>query len=515
MIYRSPYPSLQIPDMDLSSLILERAKKFGKRIALIDAISGKQITYAEFYNSVLSIARGLHRLGFQKGDVFGVYAPNCIEYAFAMHAVFLLGGTLTTANPLFTSSELASQLKDAGARFLLTSPSHVQKTSEALHGLKEIFVTGESFNSLYCDTGTIPDVILNPSEDVAALPYSSGTTGFPKGVVLTHRNLVANILQIEQSKIFTAGETVVCVLPLFHIYGLVVILNESLFLGSTVVLLPRYDLETLLKTIETYRVTIAPLVPPIVLALAKESIVANYNLSCLQTIFSAAAPLAPNLIREFRARIGCAIKQGYGMTEASPATHMSLDPSDSAKDGSVGVLVPNTECKIVNELGSELGPNEPGEICVRGPQVMKGYLNCPDATQLVLDHQGWLRTGDIGYADEESNFFIVDRVKELIKYKGFQVAPAEIEAVLLSHPTVADAVVIPSPDPIAGEVPKAFVVLTEEISLEIILEFVSARVAPHKRVRKIERIDQIPKSPSGKILRRILVEKERNRCDES
>jgi acyl-CoA synthetase (AMP-forming)/AMP-acid ligase II len=510
MIFRSPYPQLKIPETGFSTFILDRAKKYGDRIALIDAVTGKQITYSEFCESVLSIARGLRRLGFRKGDVFGIYAPNCIEYAFAMHAVFLLGGTLTTVNPLCTSSELASQLKDAGARYLLTTPSHLQRTSEAMTDLKEIFVTGESFNSLYSDTGTIPEVSVNPSEDIVALPYSSGTTGFPKGVQLTHRNLVANILQIEQSKIFTAGETVVCVLPLFHIYGLVVILNESLFLGSTIVILPRFELASLLKAIESYRVSIAPLVPPIVLQFAKESIVANYDLSCLKTIFSAAAPLALNLIRECRARIGCAMKQGYGMTEASPATHMSLDPADPANDGSVGVLVSNTECRIVNEFGIELGPGEPGEICIRGPQIMKGYLNCADATRLVLDDQGWLRTGDIGYADERANFFIVDRVKELIKYKGFQVAPAEIEAVLLCHPIVADAVVIPSPDPVAGEVPKAFVVLKEEVSLDVILEFVAARVAPHKKVRKIERIDQIPRSPSGKILRRLLVEKERN-----
>lgn len=513
MIFQSPYPPVEIPTTALSPFILERAKNYGSRIALIDATTGKHLTYSEFYNSVLSVASGLHRFGFQQGQTFGIYASNCIEYAIAIHAVFLLGGTITTANPLCTASELSVQLKDSGTHYLLTTPSLIEKASEAAAdaGVKDIFVTEESFLSLFQHIGSIPDISIDSDCDIAALPYSSGTTGFPKGVMLTHRNLVSNLLQIEQSKIFHAGETVICVLPLFHIYGLVVILNESLFLGSTIVMMPRYDLELLLKTIETYRVNIAPLVPPIMLSLAKDSIVGKYDLSSLHTLFSAAAPLALNIIRECRSRIGCVIKQGYGMTEASPATHMSLDPSDERMDGSVGVCVSNTECKIVDSHGQELGPNEPGEICVRGPQIMKGYLNCPDASREVLDAEGWLRTGDIGYADEGSKFYIVDRVKELIKYKGFQVAPAEIEAVLLSHPMIADAVVIPSPDPVAGEVPKAFVVLKEEISLEIILEYVAARVAPHKRIRKIERIAQVPKTPSGKILRRILVEKERHR----
>jgi len=512
MIFRSPYPTVEVPDIAFTSLILARAKQYGERIALIDASSGKRLTYAEFHQCVLSVARGLHRLGFKKGDTFGIYAPNCIEYPIAIHAAGHLGGTVTTVNPLCTAAELCSQLKDSGAAYLLTTPALVEKASEAAAGagIRHLFVMDDLLGSLFQDTGAIPDVVIAPDRDIAALPYSSGTTGFPKGVMLTHRNLVANLLQIQQSKIFHAGETVLCVLPLFHIYGFIVILNEGLFLGSTIVLMPRYDLESLLQTIEKYRVNIAPLVPPIVLALAKESIVGNYNLSSLETIFSAAAPLAVNLIRECRARIGCVIKQGYGMTEASPATHMSLDPADLAMDGSVGVCVPNTECKIVNEQGNAVGPNEPGEICVRGPQVMKGYLNRSDSSFEVLDEDGWLRTGDIGYADVGSNFFVVDRVKELIKYKGFQVAPAEIEAVLLSHPMIADAVVIPSPDPVAGEVPKAFVVLKEEISLELILDYVGARVAPYKKIRKIERILHVPKSPSGKILRRILVEKERD-----
>jgi acyl-CoA synthetase (AMP-forming)/AMP-acid ligase II len=512
MIFRSPYDTIEIPETALTPLILSRAKAHGSKTALIDAASGRQVTFEEFYRAVLSLARGLNRAGFRQGDIFGVYSFNCIEYAITIHAVSLLGGAITTINPLSTAAELCSQLKDAGAAYLLTGSMLLDKAAEAAAGagIRHIFVIEDSFNSLFTETGPLPDVTVDSARDLAALPYSSGTTGFPKGVMLTHRNIVANLLQIENSLIFHAGERVICVLPLFHIYGLVVILNEALYLGSTVVLLPRYDLDTLLKTIERYRVDIAPLVPPIILSLSKEERVGSYDLSSLKTIFSAAAPLPVNIIFECSRRIGCVMKQGYGMTEASPATHMSMDPPHPDKPGSVGVCVASTECRIVDAEGNELGPAEAGEICIRGPQVMKGYLNRADATQQVLDEDGWLRTGDIGYADEEAHFFIVDRVKELIKYKGFQVAPAELEAVLVSHPSIADAVVIPSPDPVAGEVPKALVVLKEEVSLESIQEFVAARVAPHKKVRKIERIEQIPKSPSGKILRRILIAKERN-----
>jgi len=511
MIFRSPHDRIEIPDVSLSSLILSRAKTYGSRTALIDANSGKQISYQEFYQLVLSAARGLRSLGFKRGEILGIYAFNCMEYAVAIHAVSLLGGAITTINPLSTAMELGSQLKDAGAAYLLTDSALSDNAAQAAKcaGIRHLFVIQESFSSLLVETGSLPDVAIDPERDVVALPYSSGTTGFPKGVMLTHRNIVANLLQIESSLIFHPGERVVCVLPLFHIYGLVVILNEALYLGSTVVLLPRYDLEVLLKTIERYRIDIAPLVPPIILAFAKEGRVGEYDLSSLKTIFSAAAPLPLNLIQECSKRIGCMMKQGYGMTEASPATHMSIDPPHPEKPGSVGVCVANTECKILDAEGRELGPNEPGEICIRGPQIMRGYFNRLDATRQVLDEEGWLRTGDIGFADQESHFFIVDRVKELIKYKGYQVAPAELEAVLVSHPMVADAVVIPSPDPAAGEVPKALVVLKGEVSLESIQEFVACRVAPHKKIRKIESIDQIPKSPSGKILRRILIAKER------
>src|SRR5438128_5027450 len=308
-----------------------------------------------------------------------------------------------------------------------------------------------------------------------------------KVCMCTHYNLVANMCQMDGLDYFHRDDTLLCVLPLFHIYGLVVVLNMGLHLGATIVTMPRFDLEQFLGLIQKYRVTLSHIVPPIVLKLARDPIVAKYDLSSLKMIFSGAAPLSAELSRECMQRVGCGIRQGYGMTETSPVTHSS--PADPAKMkmGSVGPPAPNTECKVLDPAsGAELGPNQEGEVCVRGPQIMKGYLNNPEATAHTIDADEWLHTGDIGYADEDGHFFIVDRVKELIKYKGFQIAPAELEAILLTHPAVFDAAVIPCADHEAGEIPKAFVVKKGETTAEAIMEFVEGRVAPSKRLRFVE-----------------------------
>ncbi len=380
-----------------------------------------------------------------------------------------------------------------------------------------MFVFGESegataFASLLESNGDVPAVEIDPRNDLVVLPYSSGTTGLPKGVMLTHQNLVANICQMEGLDYFTEKDTLIAVLPLFHIYGLVVILNMGLSTGATIVTMPRFELEHFLRALQDYGVTMAHIVPPIVLALSKNPAVDSYDLSKLQSIFCGAAPLGAALTQAFTDRIKCNVRQGYGMTETSPVTHSSPSDPRQVKFGSVGVCAPNTECKVVDlQTGAPLGPNKEGEICVRGPQVMKGYLNQPEATAHTIDSEGWLHTGDVGYADQDGHFFIVDRAKELIKYKGFQVAPAELEAILLTHPAILDAAVIPSADQEAGEVPKAFVVLRSEATSQEILDFVTARVAPFKKIRHIEFTDTIPKSASGKILRRVLIDQARAR----
>ncbi|HEX5707959.1 MAG TPA: 4-coumarate--CoA ligase family protein [Pyrinomonadaceae bacterium] len=521
MIYRSPYPEVQIPEVPLTEYVLRRAASLGDKPALIDGQSGRAVTYAQLPELVARVSVALRLRGFEKGDVLAVFSPNTPEYALAFHGAASAGGVVTTINPLYTAEEVASQLRDARAKYLLTAPQLLERAREAARdtSVEEIFVFGDeqegatAFASLV-ESGTgasLPPVEINPREDLVALPYSSGTTGTAKGVMLTHHNLVSNLCQFKGAGLDWSDDTLICVLPMFHIYGLVAILNFGLSSGSTIVTLPRFDLEQVLGVIQNYKVTIAHLVPPVVLALAKHPVVERYDLSSLKTVFSGAAPLGAQLSEECCARLGCKVMQGYGMTETSPVTHLSQQGGD--KHGSVGLCVSNTECKVVSlETGAQLGPGEEGELCIRGPQVMKGYLNRPDATAATIDADGWLHTGDIGYADDECNFYIVDRAKELIKYKGFQVAPAELESLLLAHPSVADAAVVPSPDAEAGEVPKAFVVARGDGALpapEELMSYVAARVAPHKKIRRVEFVEQIPKSPSGKILRRLLVARER------
>ena len=516
MIFRSPHPDVHIPDIPLTDYVFQNVEQLGDKPALIEGLTGRVITYAQLYGAVRRVAAGLARRGLGKGEVLAILSPNVPEYIVAFHAVASLGGVVTTVNPLYTVEEVGKQLKDARAKYLVTIPQLLDKAREACAGtgIEELFVFGEAegatpFASLLeGGAAELPTVNLNPREDLVALPYSSGTTGVCKGVMLTHRNLVANLAQIKGSGHDWSNDNLICVLPLFHIYGLVAVANHGLHCGATIVTLPRFDFEQVLKYMQEYRVTVAHLVPPVVLAMTKQPSVEAFDLSSLRMIFSGAAPLSESLARACSARLGCDVVQGYGMTETSPCTHIASPVTN--KPGSVGVCVPNMECKVVDlETGAELGEREEGEIWVRGPQVMLGYLGRAEATAQTIDAEGWLHTGDIGYADEDGFFFIVDRAKELIKYKGFQVAPAELEALLLTHSAVADAAVIPVADDEAGEIPKAFVVKRSEVSADDIISFVAERVAPHKKIRRVEFIEQIPKSPSGKILRRLLVERER------
>jgi acyl-CoA synthetase (AMP-forming)/AMP-acid ligase II len=343
------------------------------------------------------------------------------------------------------------------------------------------------------------------------LPYSSGTSGKPKGVMLTHYNLVSITYQADSIiNTFDENARSLAVLPFYHIYGMVVLMNFPLFRMATCVTMPRFDLEQFLQIIQDQKVTHLYLVPPIVIALAKHPIVDKYNLSSVKLVTSGAAPLDEGVQKLCAQRLHCVVGQGYGMTETSLAISISADDPAKIKAASSGQLLPNMEAKILDvSSGAELVPNQDGEVCVRGPNIMQGYLNNPAATASTIDSDGWLHTGDVGHIDDDGHFYIVDRVKELIKYKGMQVAPAELEGVLLSNPAIADAAVIPSPDEEAGEIPKAFVVLRSEITPEQIMAYVAERVAPHKKIRLVEIVPQVPKSPTGKILRRILVEQER------
>jgi acyl-CoA synthetase (AMP-forming)/AMP-acid ligase II len=522
MIFRSPHAAITIPNVSLTEYVLASANSHGSKPALIEGLTGRTTTYEQLARSIHALAAGFASHGVSHGEVFGIYSPNLPEYVLAFHAIASLGAVTTMVPPLFTNEETETQLRDSGAHYLLTVPQLMPRAREIAQStnLRKIFVIGEAegaipFSSLLATPGAPPSVKIAPETDLAALPYSSGTTGFPKGVMLTHHNLVSMLCQMEANEPFTENDTMICVVPMYHLYGLHIVANLALAEGATVVTLPRYDQNEFLKTLEQYGVTIAPLVPPIVLALSRSADVDKYDLSRLRLIHCGAASLAHDVARACSQRLDCHIRYGYGLTEVSPLSHATIAGPREQKAGSVGYCLANTECKIVDyTTGAELGPDQEGEIWIKGPQVMKGYLGDPQATADMIDSEGWLHTGDIGYADEDGQLFVVDRLKELIKYKGRQVAPAELEAILLKHPAVADAGVIPSSDEEAGEVPKAFIVLKGEGSAEEIMSFVAERVAPHKRIRRVEFVNEIPKSPAGKILRRVLVERERRKSGE-
>jgi acyl-CoA synthetase (AMP-forming)/AMP-acid ligase II len=514
MVVRSPLSDVDIPDVPLSTFIFSAAHERADKPALIDGPSGRTITYGELVQGVHAVAAGLAQRGLRPGDVMGIFSPNLPEYALAFHGIARAGGAATTINPLSTADELARQLSAAKARFLLTVPPFADTATKAADrsGVDEVFVVGEAegltpFRDLLADPNDAPELRIDTAEHLVALPFSSGTTGLPKGVMLTHRNLVANVIQSNALLDSSERDVVIGVLPFFHIYGMTVIMNLALRYGATVVTMPRFDLEQFLRLHQDHRATRSYVVPPIALALAKHPLVDQFDLSSLDVVMSGAAPLSAELSETAAARLGCTVLQGYGLTETSPVTHVS--PRERNKPGTVGVLTPNTEAKIIDlDSGDEVPTGERGELCIRGPQNMKGYLDDPNATAAMIDEEGWLYTGDIAVVDDEGYFSIVDRVKELIKYKGFQVAPAELEALLLEHPGIADVAVIGRPDEEAGEIPVAYVV-AEGLEVDQIMQFVAERVAPHKRVRAVRMVDAIPKSPSGKILRRELVAADR------
>jgi len=520
MIFRSRYTDVGIPEVPFPQFLLHRAAELSDKPALIDAPTRRTLTYAQLADGVGRVAANLSVRGMRKGDVFAIMTPNLPEFAVAFLGVLSAGGVVTTLNPLYTVNEIAHQLEDARALYLLTIPQLLDKAREAdaKHSLREVFVVGEEggrgatpFNVLLAAGSPLPGVGVNTS-DIAILPYSSGTTGLPKGVILTHRNLIVGVLAaaipLQASLINKTG---LGLLPFFHIAGMVCVLCASIYSGSTLILLRSFDLESFLGTIQDYRIQGAPLVPPIVIALAKHPIVDTYDLSSLELIGSGAAPLGADVQHACSERLKVSVIQCYGMTEAAGMTHGSIEAAHQIKFGSVGPCAPNIECKVVDIVTTaDLGPNQRGEVWVRGPQMMRGYLNNAEATSRCVDREGWYRTGDIGYADEDGYFYIVDRLKDLIKYKGFQIAPAELEGLLLTHPAISDAAVIASPDEEAGEVPKALVVLKGPATAKEIMSFVTARVAPYKKIRRLEFVEQIPKTSAGKILRRVLCERERS-----
>ncbi len=525
MEFRSEYADVDPVELPIHEAVLGRAVEFGDRPALIDGVDGKVVSYRELRFCVGKLAGALVDSGVRQGDVLALISPNTIAFPVVFYAATRAGATVTTVHPLSTAEELAKQLGDCGARWIVTvSPllDQVRQAAEQVGGVREVFVCDQgdgcrSVQDMIAFGGAEPDVAIDPARDLAALPYSSGTTGVPKGVMLTHRSIATNLAQLDDMVPSRPGQVVLAVLPFFHIYGLTALMNAPLRRGATVVVLPRFDVEQFLSAVEKYKVNGVYVAPPIVLALAKHPAATGYDLSSLEFVVCAAAPLDAGLAEACARRLGLPpIMQGYGMTELSPcATIWPLSAAHDAPPGSVGKLVPGTELRIVSLEGDgrDLGVGEEGEIVLRGPQVMQGYLGRPEETAAMIDSAGWLRTGDIGHVDAQGWLYVVDRVKELIKYKGYQVAPAELEAVLLAHESIADAAVIGVRDADGEEIPKAYVVRRAGAGAALgaadVMEYVAGRVAPYKKVRRVEFVESVPRAVSGKLLRRELRERER------
>ncbi|MDH6114718.1 acyl-CoA synthetase (AMP-forming)/AMP-acid ligase II [Kitasatospora sp. MAP12-15] len=523
MVFRSEYPDVPVLDLPIHEAVLGGAARFGDTPALIDGLTGESLSYTQLAASVGRVAAGLAEAGVRKGDVVALHSPNSIAFPLAFYGCSRAGATVTTVSSLATPGELAGQLRDSGARWIITvsallpvSLAAAEELAKDGIELREIIVCDggpdrpeRSLADLLACTGPAPEVAFDPASDVAVLPYSSGTTGLPKGVMLTHRSIATNLAQVDGLHHPEPGERIIAILPFFHIYGMTSLLNRQLRSGCTVVVLPRFDLEQFLRTVQDHRVEGLFVAPPIVLALAKHPLVDSFDLSSVRYVLSAAAPLDAALAAACAARLGLdTVRQGYGMTELSPVTHLvPLEDTDSPP-GTVGKLIASTEMRVAALDGSDddLGVGETGELLFRGPQVMKGYFGRQSETDAMIDPDGWLHTGDVGRVDERGYLHVVDRVKELIKYKGYQVAPAELEALLLTHPQVVDAAVIGVTDEDGTERPKAFVVRSpgSGITEAEVMEFVAGRVAPYKKVRAVEFLDAVPKSAAGKILRREL-----------
>mmetsp|Transcript_13167 Transcript_13167/g.21372 ORF Transcript_13167/g.21372 Transcript_13167/m.21372 type:complete len:568 (+) Transcript_13167:114-1817(+) len=526
--------SSNFPEIDSGIAENERFTEFmikgflkrGSDLAIYDGTTEERRSFETVHGNVYSLAAGFlteYGIGFK--STVALLTPNHVDFFACMHGVAKLGGIVTPINPLYTAPEIAKQLKNSDTKLIIAHPDCLEVAKLAADEKNATLEHGQVFCEVACIDNEIqefrkmvpdyslPDTPAGP-HDTVLLPYSSGTTGMPKGVELTHSNLIYNVLQSEaiETRFMDQHDSVISPLPLFHIYAYLVSLHNTLRIGCPLITMKRFDLDLFCDLTERYSCTRAHVVPPILLQLAKNPIVDKYDLSSLKVAVSAAAPLGADLEKAVEERIGCKVKQLWGMSELSPLGTGNADDGIKPYAGSVGPPVAGTSAKITClTTGKNVAPNVEGELCIKGPQVMKGYLNAPEKTSECLSEDGWLKTGDIGKLDEDGYVYITDRLKELIKYKGYQVAPAELESVLYTHPSVMDTCVIPRACEEAGEIPRAYVSLKPEYkdstSEADIIKYVDEKVAPHKRLRGgVVFTENIPKTESGKILRRKVVQ---------
>ncbi|XP_068661328.1 4-coumarate--CoA ligase-like 9 [Aristolochia californica] len=518
-IYHSLRPFLTLPplhlplsaaDYAISLLCPSPATPLPDKPAFINASTGVSLTYSEFFRRVRTLSSSLRSIAsLSKGDVAYVLAPTSLEIPVLYFSLLSLGVVISPANPLSTASEISRQIALSRPKIAFATSG----TAVKLPSLPVILLDSPEFDSMMRVTpnGPYPEPTQPVRQfDPAAILYSSGTTGNFKGVVLTHRNVIAvtaGVTTVRESGERLPGANLFTV-PLFHVFGFLVS-ARSMAMGDTVILMERFDFAMMLKAIEKYKVMYMPVSPPLVVGMVKSPEVDKYDLSSLQAVGCGGAPLGKEMAEKFTQRFPkVTLGQAYGLTETSGGVARTMGPAESYRYGTAGRLVENTEAKIVDaETGEALPPGKQGELWVRGPLIMKGYVGDDEATAATLNSVGWLKTGDLCYFDQDGFLFVVDRLKELIKYKAYQVAPAELEALLQSHPQIADAAVIPYPDEEAGQIPMAYVVRQPGSSLNgsQVADFVAKQVAPYKKIRRVAFINAIPKSAAGKILRRELV----------
>ncbi|KAF2239140.1 4-coumarate-CoA ligase 2 [Viridothelium virens] len=537
----SYWPRVDIPDKDLWAVLFERNDRPypDDKVIYVDPYTKRSYTYDQCKNTAIDFGKGLRAIwDWKKGDVLALYTPNCIDTPPIMWGTLWAGGVISPANPGYTPDELAFQLKDSGAKGVVTQWPFLENARKAaqIAGLPQdrIILMGDQrdpqqlvkhFTSIRNTSGATRyrKVRVKPVDDLAFLVYSSGTTGHPKGVMLTHRNVVSNLLMLtaaekphlsHNSGSDRSGDRILAFLPFFHIYGLNCLIHNCFYNGLLMVVMPKFDLESFCKLVQDYKITFVYIVPPVVLMLSKHPIIDKYDLSSIRMMNSGAAPLTKEIQQAVWKRLKLPVKQGYGLSETSPTTHTQPWEEWDKTIGSVGRMIPNQTAKYMSPEEKEVPVGEVGELWIKGPNIFKGYLNNPEGTRNALTNDGYFKTGDVGYQDKDGNFFITDRVKELIKYKGFQVPPAELEGLLASHDKVNDVAVIGlyNKDQ-ATEVPRAYIVLARGVqpgpqTEKEIVEWTASKVANHKRLRGgVKFVDEIPKSVSGKILRRVLKEK--------